>query len=105
MVSGVSWAAEDNPPAKTLITIVNIFDGVNDGLAEGMSVLIEGNHIAEVAEGMGAGGLADPDSPDGFSQPSTIIASYHASLRLKLLGFPEHWVSVAAVVVSNEFAR
>ncbi len=42
-------AQADDPPKLTLITNVNIFDGVNDGLAEGMSVLIEGNLIKTIS--------------------------------------------------------
>ncbi len=37
-------------PEKTLITNVNIFDGVNDGLKAG-SVLVEGSLISEISEG------------------------------------------------------
>jgi hypothetical protein len=36
------------PVAKTLITNVHIFDGQNEKLAEGMSVLVEGNKIAKI---------------------------------------------------------
>ena len=41
--------AQDTKPDQILITNVNIFDGKSDKLAEGMSVLVEGNLIKEVA--------------------------------------------------------
>ena len=53
-----AWA-QDEAPAQVLFTNVNVFDGVNDGLAEGMSVLIEGNLITAVsAEAISAEGAA-----------------------------------------------
>ena len=39
--------AQDEAPSQTLITNVNIFDGFSDKLANGMSVLIEDNHIVD----------------------------------------------------------
>jgi len=44
-------AAEDKPKPQVLFTKVNIFDGKNDTLAEGMSVLVEGNLIKKIAKG------------------------------------------------------
>ena len=43
--------AEEGPKPQTLFTNVNIFDGKNDALSEGMSVLVEGNFIKKVAKG------------------------------------------------------
>jgi uncharacterized protein YdeI (BOF family) len=40
--------AEDTKPSQILITNVNVFDGKSDKLAEGMSVLIEGNLIKKI---------------------------------------------------------
>ncbi len=51
-------AAEEKKPAQILFTNVNIFDGFSDGLKDGMSVLVEGNVIKEVAESIKA--------PDAF---------------------------------------
>ena len=42
---------EEKPKPQVLFTNVNIFDGKSDTLAEGMSVLVEGNLIKEVAKG------------------------------------------------------
>lgn len=44
-------AAEDDAKPQILFTDVNVFDGKSDALAEGMSVLIEGNLITKVAKG------------------------------------------------------
>jgi len=38
-------AAEQNVEPQTLFTNVNVFDGESETLAEGMSVLVEGNLI------------------------------------------------------------
>lgn len=41
--------AQDEEPSRVLITNVNIFDGISDELAIGMSVLVTDNLISEVA--------------------------------------------------------
>jgi len=52
VVFAVSAAAqEEKPKPQVLFTNVNIFDGKSDKLAEGMSVLVEGNLIKKVAKG------------------------------------------------------
>ena len=43
--------AEEQAKPQTLFKNVNVFDGKSDTLAEGMSVLVEGNLIKEVAKG------------------------------------------------------
>ena len=51
------WAgAHGGAPAQTVITNVNIFNGVDNKLATGQSVLIEGNHIKQVSPGLSAAG-------------------------------------------------
>jgi imidazolonepropionase-like amidohydrolase len=44
-------AQEESPKPQVLFTNVNVFDGKSDTLAEGMSVLVEGNLIKNVAKG------------------------------------------------------
>ena len=44
-------AAEDDAKPQILFTDVNVFDGKSDALAEGMSVLVEGNLITKIAKG------------------------------------------------------
>jgi imidazolonepropionase-like amidohydrolase len=41
---------EAKPVSRVLFTDVNVFDGVNEKRAEGMSVLVEGNKIAKIAK-------------------------------------------------------
>jgi len=43
-------AQEAKLVSRVLFTNVNVFDGVNEQLAEGMSVLVEGNKIAKIAK-------------------------------------------------------
>lgn len=54
MVSMPIMAQETEPVSKVLITNVNIFDGKSEKLAQGMSVLVEGNKIAKVAKSIPA---------------------------------------------------
>jgi imidazolonepropionase-like amidohydrolase len=78
LISSASWAAEDVPPAKTLIRNVNIFDGVNDGLAEGMNVLIEGNLIKTIsADAVEAGGATVIDGGGRTLMPGLIDTHQH----------------------------
>ena len=49
-----SAPAQDESDQQILITNVNIFDGFSDTLATNMSVLVEGNHIAEVGTNISA---------------------------------------------------
>ncbi|UFI05743.1 metal-dependent hydrolase family protein [Roseibium aggregatum] len=50
IVAFASWPAlAQEPPAKTLITNVQVFDGENETLVENASVLIEGNLIKSVS--------------------------------------------------------
>jgi imidazolonepropionase-like amidohydrolase len=50
-LAGSASAQEEKPKPQTLFNNVNIFDGKNDRLAEGMSVLVEGNLIKKIAKG------------------------------------------------------
>lgn len=47
-------AAQDDAPKQTLFRNVNVFDGFADELAMNTDVLIEGNHIVEVAKNVSA---------------------------------------------------
>ena len=44
-------AQDEKPKPQVIFTNVNIFDGKNDKLSEGMSVLVEGNLIKKIAKG------------------------------------------------------
>ena len=75
-----SFAMAQDAAPQTLIRNVNIFDGVNDGLAEGMSVLIEGNHIKAVS--------ADTIEADG----ATVIDGEGRTLTPGLIDMHTHSV-------------
>jgi len=56
LVASLNWpvsaiAREEKPKPQILFTNVNIFDGKSDTVAEGMSVLVEGNLIKKIAKG------------------------------------------------------
>ena len=76
-------AAQINPQdAKTsttvLITNVNIFDGQNENLAIGMSVLIEGNKITKISKTISAPeGATIIDTKGKTLMPGLIDAHYH----------------------------
>ena len=50
----VSIAPAQEDVNVVLITNVNVWDGTSDGLQNGMSVLVEGNLISQVAAGISA---------------------------------------------------
>jgi len=49
LAGAAASVAAQKPPALTLFTNVNVFDGVNEALIEHASVLVEGNLIKEVS--------------------------------------------------------
>ncbi len=49
-----TFATEKKPAAKTLIINANIFNSKSEQLAEGMSVLLEGNKITKTAKSIEA---------------------------------------------------
>ena len=75
-------SAAQNPPAQVLFTNVNIFDGVNDGLAEGMNVLIEGNLIKAVsADTIAADGATVIDGGGRTLMPGLIDGHAHMMIN------------------------
>ena len=52
--SASASAQEEKPKPQVLFTNVNVFDGKSDKLAEGMSVLVEGNLIKKIGKGLKA---------------------------------------------------
>jgi len=73
----VSVIAQEEKPKLTLITNVNIFDGFSDKLAEGMSVLIEDNHIKEVGKSIKADGATVIDGGGRTMTPGLIDMHSH----------------------------
>lgn len=81
LFSGFSPAfAQTGKTNATLIKNVNIFDGKSENLAEGMSVLVEGNKITKVAKSIKA--------PDG----ATVIDAKGRTMTPGFIGAHEHIV-------------
>lgn len=75
----VSALAADAPAKSTvLITNANIFDGTNATLAQGMSVLVEGNKISKIDESIPApAGATVIDAKGKVLMPGLIDAHWH----------------------------
>ncbi len=74
-------AQQPKPEQQTLITNVNIFDGKSDKLANGMSVLVEGNLIKTVAKSINApAGSKAIDGGGRIMTPGFIDVHYHLGL-------------------------
>ncbi len=100
---GTALAAEEIKP-QTLITNVNIFDGVNDGLAEGMNVLIEGSLIKTVsADPISAEGATGIDGGGRTLLPGFIDNHVHLALTGRNLSAIEamSWGQIAYASVPN----
>ena len=79
--------AADEAKPQTLITNVNVFDGRSEKLAEGMSVLIEGNLIKRIAQGeIEAVGAAVIDGGGRTLMPGLIdtLAQYTVHLEVEV---------------------
>jgi imidazolonepropionase-like amidohydrolase len=103
LVSPTGALAED-PPKLTLITNVNIFDGVNDGLAEGMSVLIEGNLIKTIsADAIEADGATVIDGGGRTLMPGLIDMHSHLGTAEGLADGRDEWdaYAIGAIAAHN----
>ena len=77
-LASVPVYSQEEESSRTLFTNVNIFDGVNEELAVGMSVLVEGNLISEVATAIPAqGGAAIIDGGGRTLMPGLIDSHVH----------------------------
>ena len=71
-------AQEAKPVSKVLITNANIFDGKSEKFAEGISVLIDGNKIAKIAESIPVpSGATVIDAKGRTMTPGFIAAHEH----------------------------
>jgi imidazolonepropionase-like amidohydrolase len=71
--------AEESKANTTLIQGVRIFDGQNEKLAEGMSVLVEGNKIAKIAKSIAApAGTTVIDAKGRTLMPGLIDNHWHS---------------------------
>jgi imidazolonepropionase-like amidohydrolase len=86
--------AQDEEPPRILITNVNIFDGVSEELAVGMSVLVEGNLISAVATAIPApAGSTIIDGGGRTLMPGIIEAHGHVGLPMSPgeIGTTQDW--------------
>jgi len=87
MVSGLVLAisslalAQEETPAQTLFTNVNVFDGFADELAMNTDVLIEGNHIIEVGPNIAAAGATVIDGGGRTLTPGLIDMHTHVTFE------------------------
>jgi len=80
LMSICAGAQETTPKNVVLITNANVFDGQNEKLAEGMSVLVEGNKITKIARTISAPNDAKVINAEGKTlMPGLIDAHYHIS--------------------------
>jgi len=78
-------AQDEKPKPQILFTNVNVFDGKSDTLAEGMSVLVEGNLIKKIVKGkIKADGAKLIDGGGRTLMPGLIDQHVHLSTFLPL---------------------
>jgi len=93
--------AKSEPKSRTLFTNANIFDGKSEKLATGMSVLVEGNKIAKIANSIKApDGATVIDANGKTLMPGLTDAHYHpmmAALPMAdLMSSLDGWINLAA---------
>jgi len=99
--AGSATAQSTQPMASTLIVNARIFDGQNEKLAAGMSILIEGNKIKTIAASIEAPADAVViDAKGKVLMPGLTDAHYHpmmAALPMSdLMSSPDGWINLAA---------
>lgn len=77
----VPYVAQAREPEQTLFTNVNVFDGFSDKLANDLSVLVEDNHIVEVAKSIEAPGATIIDGGGRTMTPGLIDMHQHVMLN------------------------
>jgi len=81
MATTTAFATEKKPAEKTLIINANVFNGKSEQLAEGMSVLVEGNKITKIAKSIEApAGAAIIDAGGRTLMPGMIDNHWHVML-------------------------
>jgi len=90
-----------------LITNVNIFDGQNEQLSEGMSVLVEGNKVTRIAKSIAKpAGAAVIDAGGKVLMPGLIDNHYHSMFNFwpvsKVLSSDFGYLCIAAAKAARE---
>ena len=81
LVFATALHAQEEDLSRVLITNVNIFNGVDDKLATGQSVLIEGNLIKQVGPGLSADGAEVIDGGGRTLMPGMIDGHAHVMIN------------------------
>jgi len=100
-------ARQAEPKQPVLITNARIFDGQNEKLADGMSVLVEGNKITKVARSIPAPASATVvDAKGKVLMPGLIDAHWHSMFNFwpisKVMSADFGYLSIAAAKAANE---
>ncbi|HXH85601.1 MAG TPA: amidohydrolase family protein, partial [Nitrospira sp.] len=100
-------AAQAGPKSYVLFTNANVFDGQNEKLATGMSVLVEGNKIAKIAKSISApAGATLIDARGRVLMPGLTDAHWHTMFNFwpisKVLSVNFGGLSIAAAKHSEE---
>jgi len=99
--------AQQAPNSAVLFTNANIFDGQNEKLAEGMSVLVEGNKITKIAKSITAPqGAKVIDAKGKTLMPGLIDAHWHTMFNFapvsQILGMNFGLLSILAADASEK---
>jgi len=100
-------AGETKAKSSVLFTNAKVFDGKNEKLAEGMSVLVEGNKIVKIAKSIPApAGATVIDAKGKVLMPGLIDAHWHTMLSFwpisKIFSADFGYLSIAASKASRE---
>jgi len=102
-----SLFAQQAPNSAVLFTNANVFDGQNENLAEGMSVLIEGNKITKIAKSITPPqGATVIDAKGKTLMPGLIDAHWHTMFNFapvsQILGMDFGLLSILAADASQK---
>jgi imidazolonepropionase-like amidohydrolase len=98
-----SACAQDEEPARTLFTNVNVFDGTSEELAVGMSVLVEGNKVAQIATAIPApAGATIIDGGGRTIMPGLIDMHTHTGLKRGVPDTEAMWDGQAVGAMAHE---
>ncbi len=106
MFAASAAAQEEKPKPQILFTNVNVFDGKSDTLAEGMSVLVEGNLIKKVAKGdiEAAANATVIDGGGRTLMPGLIESHVHLNLQHMVGGYDtieqRDWQEIGAMAAN-----
>jgi len=102
-----AMAQDARPVSKVLITNANVFDGANEQLATGMSVLVEGDKIAKIAKSIPApAGATVIDAKGKVLMPGLTDAHWHSMFNFwpisKVMNADFGLLSIAASKAARE---